>query len=372
MKSSFINGARRAAAAAATALLLFIGLVAISGATAQATPTGDGWGFALVGNLDLPPYPCTAQPDLALQAVSSGLNATACTIGFARYRVTFPRVASAAGVAHVTAVSNFDQWCQVAGIGTSGPDQFVDVQCYQPGGVASPAPFSVMFATRSPGSHNMTDLYAYVRSDALGQIVSSFNGPGGTNSVVKGPAVRGQYRVTLTGLNSGGFPDGHFQVTAESASDSRRCKVANWAEPASGVQVATVHCFDHNNTPADSQFNLTFQSKQKIYGAYGPPLTGNFGYDWVPDTIFPANFNSKDLVNSVTSPSRGQAILSLPRVGVGRIHAQATAYGPSPDHCTLQPGMRLDRDTAIVATNCFDGKGSLVDSRLFLTYTSDV
>nr|MDT0657474.1 hypothetical protein [Micromonospora sp. DSM 115978] len=362
--------AGRIAAVAALALPLTIAGVGHPGAASAGSP--DGWGYALVDTAGLPSYPCDFRPDLSRQAVSSGIPATACALGHAQYRVTFPGIGPRPGVAHVTAVTHTDRWCQVATTNSIDADRFVDVQCYGPGGRPEPGAFSVVFSTSS-GPSAGDGFYAYLRSDEQGTILSDYNSTGSHNTVSKGPAPVGEYRVVLSGLVTGGPPDGNIQVTAETADLSRRCKVTDWSyQGQGGNQMITVGCFDQQNKSADSGFHLTFQSKRKIYGGHGAIGTLNFGYDWLPVTTIPSGFNSRYGINQVKNDPPGRYTLTLPLVGIGRPHAQVTAYGGGPAHCALKPGMTIDGGTAVVGANCFTGTGDPVDSGSFITYTSDV
>ncbi len=361
----------RATRVVAVVMLAAAGAVAPFESVAHAA-TPDAWGFAYLDTATPPSSPCFYVPAPAMQAVSSGLPATACSTGTGTgtYRVTFPGIASNSGVAHVTAVTINDQWCQLAGFGVSGADEYVDVRCYQAGGTLGPAVFTVLYSTSSLGPPAGIGYYGYVRSSPSGVMLASYNNTGSANSVINLPQA-GLYMVTLPGMFTGGVPDGNIQVTAENATDPRRCNVAGWNNPQEGEQAITVACFDGQNKPADSGFTLTFQSKRKVYGAVGPPVTAHFGYDWVPQVDMPANFNSSGRFNKITTVSPGQSSMQLPLIGVGRIHVQATAFNNSAAHCTLRPGFTVVEATIFVSATCFTGSGSLVDSDLFLTYTSD-
>ncbi|HLJ98371.1 MAG TPA: hypothetical protein VKU39_00525, partial [Streptosporangiaceae bacterium] len=144
---------------------------AIAAAPAQAA-VPDHWGFAYV---NIP----VGIPDPSHQAGSwpAPFKVTVAPGAPGQEFVRFPRIASAGGVVHVTAVADIAVWCQAQRWFPSGLDEIAVVRCFRPGGVPMFVPFAVTFTRSSPGPVPPGHAYAYVHYS--GVIASQFTSSGG-------------------------------------------------------------------------------------------------------------------------------------------------------------------------------------------------
>ena len=329
----------------------------------------DKWAFAFMHNPTPPPG---LLMDPTRQFKSDGLiNSTVFAGPIGRYRVIFPGIASANGIAHVTAVASDARWCQVFNIFTSGPDQVVEVQCYKYSGAIIThdwSQFSIMYSTSS-GFPVGAGAYAYVHGKITGGTGPSYN-PFGVNTVLHGGIGTGVYKVFLPGVSTGLF-DGNIQVTAQHPNSPRRCKVDNW-NPVPGGQDILVRCYDHNSAPADSYFNLTYHRERSIYGALIPPK--HFAYLWTPGYPGgPSNYNSVGSFNSMVPAGPGLKYIEFHKVGYRETHVQVTAFKNGAFWCNLQNVWQISGAVAIVRNViCFSPVGVQADSDFFISYTSRV
>lgn len=365
----------RAKGLATVALIVIVGgalaggvAAAVASSPAQAA-VPDRWAFAYMHNATPPPG---LLMDPSRQFKSDGvINSTVTAGPIGRYRVVFPNIASANGVAHVTAVAGDARWCQVFNLFTSGANQVVEVQCYKHSGVNTPdwSRFTVMYSTSSGGPVG-GGTYAYVHGKITGGTGASYNPVGLVNTMSHGGIGSGTYKVWLPGTGTGLF-DGNIQVTAQHPNSPRRCKVDSW-NPIAGGQDIVVRCYNEASAPADSYFNLTYHRERSVYGAFNPPK--NFAYLWTP--AFPggpSNYNSVGSVNTLTPSGPGQSYIEFHKVGYKETHIQVTAFKGGANYCNLQEVWHLSGAVVVVRNViCFNAVGAQANTDFFITYTSRV
>ncbi|MEV4411314.1 hypothetical protein [Catellatospora sp. NPDC049609] len=350
------------------AALLGAGAAAAAGAPAQAA-TPDRWAFAFMHN---PTPPAGLLMDPARQWKSDNIpNSTVSPLVVGRYRVVFPNIASANGVAHVTAVAGDPRWCQVWNYYASGANQIVEVQCYKYAGAAIVpdwSAFTVMYSTSSgplvgPGT------YAYVQGKSTGGTQTSYNPGPGVNTVSHGGIGSGTYKVWLPGVSTGSY-DGNLQVTAQHPNSPRRCKVDSWNPGGAGLDVV-VRCYDHTGAPADSWFDLTYHRERSVYGAFDPPK--HFAYLWTPGWPGPTSYNSVGSVNNLALAGVNLHYIEFHKVGIGQGHVQVTAFKGGSDYCNLQNVWGLSGSVVLVRNViCWTAAGGPASPQSFVTYSSRV
>lgn len=344
---------------------LALGGLAFAAPAHAAVP--DRWAFAFMNNPTPPPG---FLMDTTRQWKSDNIpNSTVTAIAVGRYQIKMPNIASANGVAHVTAVAGDARWCQVWNVFPSGADQIVEVQCYKYTGGITPdwSMFTVMYSTSS-GAPITSGAYAYVHGKAMGGFATSYNSAGGANTVTWGGPGTGTYKVFLTGVSTG-VQDGNIEVTAQNSASPRRCKLDLWNVTSSG-QDLVVRCYDQVGAPADSDFNLTYHRKRSLFGGLLPPKY--FAYLWTPGWPGgPSNFNSVGAANNVVVSGVGQRFVTFNAVGLGEGHIQATAYKGGANYCNLQTVWVISSSNVLQRNViCWNSVGAQADTDFFISYTS--
>lgn len=344
-----------------------LGTVVVAAPAQAAVP--DRWGFGYMQN---PTPPAGMLLDPTRQWKSDNIpDALVFVSGLGRYRVVFPNMASAPGVAHATAVAPDARFCQVFYTFNSGADKVIEVQCFKHNPVQTPdwSRFTVMFSSSS-GAAAGGGAYAYVRGNLTGGFATSYNSSGGANGVSWGGAGSGTYKVWLQGVSTGLF-DGNLQVTAEHPNSARRCKVDKWF-PGPGGHDVVVRCYDQAGAPADSWFNLTYHRERAVYGAVAPPK--RFAYMWTPGYPGgPSNYNSVGSFNSLTPSGPGLSYIEFHKVGYRETHVQVGAFANGASYCNLQNVWGISGAVVLVRNViCFDAFGAPSAERFFITYSSRV
>jgi hypothetical protein len=285
------------------------------------------------------------------------------------YRVTFPGQAAKGGVVHVTAVNDAPVWCQVEKYGPAGLDEVAFVGCYRIGGAPVNSGFAVIFASSS-GPPAVSGGYAYVAADAGGGILSEYNSSGSGNGV--GHSGIGTYEVKLPGLGSRARNQGSLQVTAVNSAQGARCKVAKWATLPGG-QLVSVACFDSFGAPLDTDWNLSLQDQQALYGGFAPPKY--FAYLWNIPPLGPPRTNINSIagpgVNTLTPAGTGLSLLIFPAVAQRPDDIQVTAYGATSEFCNLLTRwVTSGPDVLMRDVACYDTLGSRIDTGFFASYNS--
>jgi hypothetical protein len=294
---------------------------------------------------------------------------TAVTPASGHYTVMFPGVGVPGGVVHVTAVQDGlamppGRWCQADDWMSFLTNEFVSVSCYRPGGLLDPTVgFSVMFSASSgPASPGF---YGYVDSSATGSIISQYNSTTSPVSVAPGPP--GVYTVNFFGMGTPGPKDGGLEVTAVNPTAGARCKVANWTSSMT-LQSAVIFCFNGAGAPTNNRFTVSYQFKRSLYGGLMPPT--RFGYLWNMPALGPLSTN----YNSMFPPGNMLAggppwMVTYPVIGMSPGNVQVTAFGTSPDYCSLR--MPWSGGPALISSMaCFNNVGGLSGSGFLTSYSS--
>jgi hypothetical protein len=356
--------------AALRAVVLLVGLVAallaasLPGAARAHAAVPDRWGFAY---LDNPAPPPGYAPDPSRQAGSwpSGSQATVDQLSLGSYVVHLPDIGGAGGIAHVTAVDSAGHWCQLSGWNPNGANEDVYVTCYLPNGNLDNAEFTVLYTASSGTPSTPVGSYGYLYSDVSGALLASYNSAGGTNSVSKGGT--GVWKAWLPNLGLANEV-GDIQVTAVDAKTGAHCKVAAWS-PSSSGQSIEVTCFTVGGKPYDTRWTLTYSYQRAVYGPVYPPKY--FGYLWELSGGVPAgtSYNSAGGVNAVSTSGTTYVVI-MPKLANPPDHAQITAYGTTPDYCTLDSVWTRPSGTVQVPVDCFDPSGNPVKDSFFEAYAS--
>jgi hypothetical protein len=348
--------------AAAAGTLAVAATVAVVATPARAA-TPDVWGFGFV-NSPVPPAGCLV--DLNRQAVSSFMGCvTVAHIPVGRYQLRYPGIGAPGGVVHVMAVNDGAAWCQAERWGPSGPDEVVDVSCWQPGNVLADSAFTALF-TASSGGLPVGTGHAYLHVKSTGGIIDSYNSSGAANGVGKGPV--GEWKVAFPGLGAS-TQSGDLQATAVNPVRGARCKIAQWVANAS-AQIALVHCFDAFSNPLDTEFTISLHQRRSVYGALAPPKT--FAYVWDSPGAPPlTNFNALGGVNSVVPAGTGLRLAQFSLVGVFPNTAMVTAYGPGANYCGMVAPWTVGGTTALLRDiGCHDPGGVFANTDSLITYSS--
>ncbi|MEU6409084.1 hypothetical protein [Microbispora sp. NPDC046933] len=352
--------------------LLLLCAVVAAGATAGAGAANaavpDVWGFAYVDVT-------SGVPNLAYQAGSwaPGPTVTVSPGGSGEYFVRFPKIGiPKGGIAHVTAISESAEWCQIEKWGQASADEIVAVRCYHYGGSPVKARFSIVFASSSGALASATQAYGYVYWDGT-SIASDYNSALGVNAVF--PNATGDWTVWLPGLGSL-VQAGNIQVTAVDSGKPARCKVGDWGWSPNGQKIRVL-CHDVSDKPYDTGWTLTYQRERAITGAFAPPKLFAYTFDNTPANPGPyapvppgVNYNSQSGVNTVRTAGTGLRLVTFPRVGATPNNVQVTAYGPGPEFCNLLTLWTTSgSDVYVRDVVCYKGT-TPVDQASFVTYTS--
>ncbi|MEU8276259.1 hypothetical protein ACFYOK_13625 [Microbispora bryophytorum] len=354
-----------------TRLLLLFAMVAAGAAAGSGTANAavpDAWGFAYVDT-------SSGVPNLSYQAGSWTSGAVSVTPGVpGEYFVRFPQIGipQGGGIAHVTAISQSAEWCQIEKWGQVGTDEMVAVRCYRYGGGPAKALFSIVFASSSGALFSASQAFGYVFWNGS-SIGSDYNSSLGVNSVFHNAT--GDWTVWLPGLGSS-VQAGNIQVTAVDSGQPARCKVGAWSWATSGQKIQVL-CHDATVNPLDTGWTLTYQRERAITGAFAPPKLFAYTFDNTPanpgpySPVPPAiNFNYPGAVNTIQSAGTGLRLVTFPKVGALPNDVQVTAYGPGPGFCNLLTLWTTSGSTAVVRDVACYNATTRVNQASFVTYTS--
>ncbi|WP_061299869.1 hypothetical protein [Herbidospora cretacea] len=310
-------------------------LVAASGPT----PAAARWGYAYMDRATPTEAPIGVETQLNpyWQWTTAGLarRATVVHTGTGRYDVRLPGVASADGTAHVTAYRTVyrGRTCGVVGHAPDGPDQVVEVRCFDHTGAPADWWFTIFFAAPATGSAP----YATVAYDdgaggaaTVDPVHSSgtFNSAGGVNRVVREGA--GRYRVVLEGIAE---DTGHVQVTPYGDGPATRCAPR-------GVTATAITVVCHaiaGGAPADSPWLLSFADGSGLHRDAATPaayvtVTGDPAD---PEVDGARSFSSNGETPEVARLGVGYYRLTWQTLGKTRDNVQVTATGPGDTYCHL-------------------------------------
>ncbi|WP_157594432.1 hypothetical protein [Streptosporangium amethystogenes] len=335
--------------------------------TAAATATElPRWGFAVVRG--------GAVVDSRRQAGSwpdeLKVEATAGDPG--QVLVRFPQIGMAAGgVAHVTAISQSADWCQIQGWWQSGADEIVAVQCHRYGVGPIASWFSVTFGY-SPQYLPAPQAFGYVHWNGSA-VAARFNSSAPTAVNTAEPLTApGLWRVTLPRLGSADYA-GNIQVTAVDSAVPARCKLGGW-NTTTAAQSIVVRCYDATGTPLNTGWSLTYHRERAL--TWTPP-SYRFAYtfDNLPDTPgvyrptpYQVSYNSQSggVQLSRSAVARRQVIFG--GLSGYRDNVQVTAFGYGSEFCNLfTPWESYSAYVSIRYVTCYNGAVQ-VDHPAMITY----
>jgi hypothetical protein len=272
----------------------------------------------------------------AFQLNSAGGAITVGYQGAGRYRVTFAGLGDAGGVAHAQAYGPSGHYCTIEASAAVGPDQQIDVACFDPSAAPADSTFVMNFAV---GSENDVR-FSYLRAD---QPNSAEAYPPDAahryDSVASGElTVRrtdlGRYEVYLPAAGVRSSDPYTFQITAYGTAS--QCKLAGF-EPA--TRKAQVACRTAGGTHVDTRFALSFAAGGSYLGR--------------ADRRF-AQFTEAS--EGVTTRSAGVYVVRAAGLGQAKGQVVALATGPNATYCHVAGwtvvGTDLDMRVA-----CFDPGG---------------
>ena len=188
--------------------------------------------------------------------------------------------------------------------------------------------------------------------------VYSFNGAGGTNTIIRSGS--GRYTVRFGGLNSA---DGVAHAVAY-GSGTRICTVGVWYR--SGVDVVVpVACFTEQGSPADTVFLANFSA----HTGAGSAAVTYLEADWPARSAYVPTrfFDSSGGTPGIRRAGTGIYYVRLPASdvspGAPMLH-QVTAVGNTAVHCQLRHRLAGTGEHQVM---CQNPAGYGVDSRFALT-----
>ncbi|MEV0682134.1 hypothetical protein AB0I60_37000 [Actinosynnema sp. NPDC050436] len=283
-----------------------------------------------------------------------------------RHRVRIPGVGAPGGSVKVTA-QDWAAWsgtprhrigvfCQPSGWHQDGPDEVVDVACFERGGASADVPFLLRFVAGSGSAGR-----GFVLADQPG--AASFT-PDWRHGVNAGDVTRtgpGRYTAVLRGSARGAV-----EVTAVGAAPVH-CTLSGRRG-----DLADVACVTPSGAATDSAFTATFAVAQNVLDDARKPVGDYLVTDDTATAATPT---------ITTQWASGGAPLTLERTSTGRykahftngyirstMHVTAGGYG---NYCTVM----LFNDysfpnNATVYVACFDHAGTPVNTGFTLVYTS--
>ncbi|MBG6134721.1 RNA polymerase sigma factor [Longispora fulva] len=298
------------------------------------------------------------------QSATSTRPVTVLHTGTGAYTVRLPDLADDGGVAHTTAYRTEyrGRSCLVRGYRAAGPDELVDVRCFDQNGAAVDWWFTVFFGAPSAGQAPQ----ATIRYD--GGTATGYNSAGGRNEVVRdGP---GRYRAVLPGAPFAadhGFTD----VTAWATDAAVRCQPQG-GRPVGGALEVTVACYrigaSASPQPVDAPWLLTHvagsglqhQEPAAYLASAGDPANPviNSGHSYVSDGGTP----------SLTRVGLGQYQVTYPSLGRAGGTAQVTATGPDGGYCLLVTVNASSAPQLHVVVHCYTPAGVPGDTRFAFAY----
>ncbi|MEV6342673.1 hypothetical protein [Actinoplanes sp. NPDC051851] len=255
-----------------------------------------------------------------------------------RYVVRFAGLGVSGGTAEVTPATGDDRICTLPDWQADGPDEIVQVDCFDRSGARADSGFAARFV------HLDGDPGAYLLSGDPGrasQTVAddySYNSAGGTNSVDREDV--GSY-VAYFGRQESVLDDavgGTVKVSAVGES-AAVCGVERWYPYPDGRYLGVrVRCRDTGGRPVDTRFAVTFSARlgstpdDPVQGAY---LWADRASEarYTPRETY--QFNAKGAANTVTRDAVGEYRVRLPGFAAesgGQV--QLTAFD-SPASCVV-------------------------------------
>ncbi len=210
----------------------------------------------------------TINPSLAYNSLSSDAADTVSVIslGTGQDAVTFVGMGSIAGKSVVQVSS--DEPTDNCAIGTwfaQGKDLQANVDCFDLGGAAQDAGFSLIVTHPSSSPHGTFDYSLNTRANTSGKLTSfQFNSAHKANSIRH--LGTGKYQLTLGGPKTTGT---HGVVKLSAYGDTPGdCELAGWKGSGTGVLVK-VNCYAVGNVPTDRDFVVTYATANSVMGING-------------------------------------------------------------------------------------------------------
>ncbi|GLX98206.1 hypothetical protein [Herbidospora sp. NBRC 101105] len=302
------------------------------------------WGYAYMDRATVAEAPIGVVTPLTTQwqwstgrldPATAGRRATVVHTGTGRYEVRLPGVASAAGVAHVTPYRTVyrGRTCGVVGYRPDGPDQLVEVRCFNEAGAPVDWWFTVFFAAPGPGETP----YATVRyegGDGMSYNDGTLNTAGGVNRVLREGT--GRYRVVVEG-EAFAEGTGYAQVTPYGDGAPARCNAVG-VTPGSGQVEITVACHViGTGAPADAPWTLSYTDGAGLHRDAGTPaayaqVTGDPA---APVVDAARSFGGNGETPSVTRLGVGHYRLTWETLGKTGDSVQVGATGAAGGYCHL-------------------------------------
>jgi hypothetical protein len=284
----------------------------------------------------------------AYQFNSAGGPITVEHQGTGQYRVTYAGLGDPGGVAHAQAYGSAGDFCAVQGWAPNGPDQQVDVACFDPGGAPADRTFVTNFAAGSQDTVRFSYLVADQPNNAARYQPAAarrYDDVAPAETTARRTDL-GRYEVHLpAAVRQPGEP---YTVQITAYGSAGHCKLSTLDE-ATGT--ALVACRSAGGSYVDTRFALS-------YAAGGSHLGRS-------DRRF-AEYTSAS--TGVTSPSEGTYVIRATGLGQARGQVVALATGADDGYCHVAGwtvvGADLDMRVA-----CFEPGGVAASGDFLLGVT---
>ncbi|WP_162907473.1 RNA polymerase sigma factor [Allorhizocola rhizosphaerae] len=205
-----------------------------------------------------------------------GREATVVHTGTGSYTVRMPDVANDFGIVHTTAYRTRyrARVCGVTGYRPDGPDELVDVRCFDDKGAPADWWFTLFFAAPPTGSSPYATIWYRGPGAGDGGVIDNpgtFNSAGRANRVARDGV--GRYRAILEGtvFRPGA---GYVQLTAFGGSAAIQCAASDTVAVSGGVEIG-VSCHALTGSavpvPADTGWLMSYVDGVGLARAAGTP-----------------------------------------------------------------------------------------------------
>jgi hypothetical protein len=292
------------------------------------------------------------------------------------YQVTFPHLAVAGGIAHVSAYGG-SHTCKVVSWGPVLEDERVNVACRNSAGAGFDGAFAVLFYRDDPVERAVETASAYLWADnptaASYTPRTAFNSRRAVNSVRRLGV--GRYQATLPSMERRGEPNrgGTAQVTAN-GTGPERCTVGNWVQQGNDILVQ-VNCFSAG-LPVDSLFTLTWTRGPGDFATFTAEDKLERFYVWADSPGSLSTFYQSDSYGragaTLSFSAPNSYVVRLPNVkSSGSSNALVTAYGTDDAYCAVDFWAAEPAITGTqVGVSCYDSRGPKA-AQFDLLYSTD-
>ena len=305
-------------------------------------------------------------PDVLFNWNSKGTANTMTRSGAGRYRAILTglnsKVKHFGNVMVDTYGSSNGTHCQSTGWGQVGADQYVDIACNTPAGVANDTRFQLSFFSDVAFGVQTGDQQlrgAFLLADQptapaayVPTLLNNYNSTGGLNRITRQSA--GTYLVEIPGVLA--VNSATVQVREFNAAGYCGLGVRPANQPLGGASVI-VTCFSYAGAPADLQFNLLYLTNQSAAAALPAAGGPDRAKGWLSSV---SNYNSTGAANSSTAIGTGVYRVSFPNLGTngGIAYVNASANN---NYC--QPVIwGSNGTTQDVYVMCYAPDGTLVNA----------